>query len=156
MAGASNAFPTGFRDNPWHGANRNGMAVSKETTPSGFPLTRNDRAGVLNGLLRPGPRRPRPHEIGMPLSELLGRALADASGEEYRPARLAEIEDVLGSESFSLLMQNPKIAMAIKLWANASNADRASLIKPLATLIAHEVGQPNLDWRIRQEVAKLK
>jgi hypothetical protein len=109
----------------------------------------------LTGLL--GPSRPRADtSSGIPLSEVLGRALAHASGEEYRPPRLAEIEDVLGSENFQLLMQNSKIATAIKLWANANDADRASLVRPMAILIADEAGQPGLAWRIRQEIAEIK
>ena len=71
----------------------------------------------LTGLLGPGRARP-DTSAGIPLSEVLGRALAEASGQEYRPPRLAEIEDVLGSDNFRLLMENPKIKQAVELWAN--------------------------------------
>ena len=113
------------------------------------------RKCAINGLLGRAPS-PRPDTSGIPLSEILGRALAAASGQEYQPPRLAEIEDVLGSDSFRLLMENPKIKQAITLWANARDADRASLIRPMAILIADEAGQPGLAWRIRKEIAEIE
>jgi hypothetical protein len=130
---------------------------SSNITPSGFPLPgTGTKAGVLDGLLRPGPRRPRPDSSGMPLSELLGRALAEADGRGYEPPRLAELQDALGADNFRLLLENPKIKEAITLWANASDADRASLAKPIAVLVADEVGQPGLEKRISWEIRKLK
>jgi hypothetical protein len=108
----------------------------------------------LVGLLGPG--RTWPDTSGIPRPELLGRALAEASGEEYQPPRLAEIEDVLGADNFRLLMENPKIRQAIKLWANASDADRTSLVRPMSILIADEAGQPGLAWRIRKEIGEIK
>jgi hypothetical protein len=86
----------------------------------------------------------------------LGRAFADAEGREYEPPAVHELASLLGEENFRLLMENPKIAEAIKLWANASGEDRASLVKPMAVLIAHEAGQPDLAFRIRKEIGKLK
>jgi hypothetical protein len=57
------------------------------TTPSGF---------VLNNLL--GPTKPRPDTSGEPLSELLGKALAHATGVEYQPPKVRALEQVLGPE----------------------------------------------------------
>jgi hypothetical protein len=90
------------------------------------------------------------------LSEVLGRALAEVSGEEYQPPAVHELASLLGEENFGILVENPKIAEAVKLWANASGEDRASLVKPMAVLIAHEAGQPDLAFRIRKEIGKLK
>jgi hypothetical protein len=90
------------------------------------------------------------------LSEVLGRALAEVTGEEYQPPAVHELASLLGEENYRLLVENPKIAEAIKLWANAEGEDRASLVKPMAVLIAHEAGQPELAFRIRKEIGKLK
>jgi hypothetical protein len=68
---------------------------------------------------------------------------------------VAELANLLGAQTYRLLKQNPKIAEAIKLWAAAKGEDRASLVKPLATLIAHEACEPRLEWRIRQEISRL-
>ena len=80
----------------------------------------------------------------VPLFEVLGRALANASGEEYQPPRLAEIEDLLGSDNFKQLMTSPRIKQAVRLWANASDADRPKVTKNLATLIADEIDADRL------------
>ena len=106
------------------------------------------------GLLGPG--KPRADTSGIPLPELLGRALADASGEEYQPPRLAEIEDLLGSDNFKQLMENPRIKQGVQVWANSSADDRAAVTRSLATLIADEVGQPSLEKRIAWEIRKLR
>jgi hypothetical protein len=135
------------------------MAATSNThrtlpTQSGFPPAKATSGLVF--LLGPSAPRPRPDTSGIPLGEVLGRALAEARGEEYQPPKLAELEDLLGPENFALLIENPKIAAAVKLWANAAGEDRASLVKPLATLIAHEAGQPDLAFRIRKEIGRLK
>jgi hypothetical protein len=101
-----------------------------------------------------GPSKPSPDTSGMSLSELLGRALAEATGVKYQPTKVGEPEDLLGSENYALLMQNPKIVTAVKLWANSG--DDAQLIKSLAVLIADEAGQPGLEFRIRKEISRLK
>jgi hypothetical protein len=82
--------------------------------------------------------------------------LADASGEEYQPPAVAELEDLLGSDSFKQLTENPRIKQAVQVWANSSAEDRAAVTKSLATLIADEVGQPSLEKRIAWEIRKLK
>ena len=108
----------------------------------------------LTGLL--GRAQSRTDTSGIPISELLGRALAEATGEEYQPPAVAELEDLLGSDNFKQLMESSRIATAIKVWANASDADRPKITKNLATLIADEVGQSQLEKRIAWEIGKLK
>ena len=73
------------------------------------------------------------------------------SGEEYQPPAVAELEDLLGSDSFKQLTENPRIKQAVQVWANSSAEDRAAVTKSLATLIADEVGQPSLEKRIAWE-----
>ena len=110
----------------------------------------------LTGLLGRAPS-PEPNTRGIPLSELLGRALAEASGEEYQPPKLSELKDLLGSENYELLVQNPKIKAGIRLWANdVSDDSRPKVIKNLAILIADEVGRSDLENRIAWEIRKLK
>ena len=107
----------------------------------------------LVGLLGRTPSRT--DTSGIPFHELIGRALADASGEEYQPPAVAELEDLLGSDSFKQLRENPRIKQAVQVWANSSAEDRAAVTKSLATLIADEVGQPSLEKRIAWEIRKL-
>lgn len=72
------------------------------------------------------------------------------------PPAVAELEDLLGSDSFKQLTENPRIKQAVQVWANSSAEDRAAVTKSLATLIADEVGQPSLEKRIAWEIRKLK
>ena len=110
----------------------------------------------LTGLLGRGPS-PRPDTTGISLSELLGRALAEVDGVEYQPPKLSELKDLLGSENYELLVQNPKIKAGIRLWANdVSDDSRPKVIKNLAILIADEVGRSDLENRIAWEIRKLK
>ena len=110
----------------------------------------------LSGLLGRAPS-PRPDTSGIPLSEILGRALADVEGREYEPPKLSEIKDLLGSENYELLVQNPKIKAGIRLWANdVSDDSRPKVTKNLAILIADEVGRSDLENRIAWEIRKLK
>jgi hypothetical protein len=103
-------------------------------------------------------RRPykRVVDDGSPLSELLGRAFADADGIEYQPPRVSELSDLLGADNFKQLMQSPRIAAAIKIWANAADAGRPGIVRSLAVLIADEVGRSDLEKRIAWEIGKLK
>ena len=108
----------------------------------------------LTGLLGRAPSQT--DTSGIPLSELIGRALADAEGREYEPPAVLELQDLLGSDNFKLLMENPKIKQAVRLWADANGEDRASLAKPIAVLIADETGRSDLEKRIAWEIGKLK
>jgi hypothetical protein len=108
----------------------------------------------LTGLLGRAPSQTDTSSI--PLSEVIGRALAEADGVEYQPPKLAEIEDLLGSDNFKLLMQSPRIKAGIRLWANASDDDRPKFIKNLAIMIADETGHFELENRIAWEIRKLK
>lgn len=110
----------------------------------------------LSVLFGPGTRRPQRDTEGQPLSELLGRVLAGTLGIEYQPPKVGELEQLLGPENFKILMENPRIKQAVELWANASGEDRSSVVKPMAVLIADEAGQPGLQWRVRQEIGRLK
>ena len=110
----------------------------------------------LTGLLGRGPSIS-PDTSGIPLSEILGRALAEVDGVEYQPPKLSELKDLLGSENYELLVQNPKIKAGIKLWANdVSDDSRSKVTKNLAILIADEVGRSDLENRIAWEIRKLK
>jgi hypothetical protein len=110
----------------------------------------------LTGLLGRGPSIS-PDTSGIPLSEILGRSLAEATGQEYQPPKLSELKDLLGSENYDLLVQNPKIKAGIRLWANdVSDDSRPKVIKNLAILIANEIGHPELENRIAWEIRKLK
>jgi hypothetical protein len=94
---------------------------------------------------------------GIPFHELLGRALADAEGREYESPKLSALKDLLGSENYDLLVQNPMIKAAIRLWANdVSDDSRPKVIKNLAILIANEIGRSDLENRIAWEIRKLK
>jgi hypothetical protein len=108
----------------------------------------------LTGLLGPG--KPRPDTSGIPLSEVIGRALAEVDGTEYEPPRLSELASLLGDENYKQLVESPRIKQAVQTWANASDADRSSLAKSLAVLIADEVGRSDLENRISWEIRKLK
>jgi hypothetical protein len=108
----------------------------------------------LTGLLGRAPSQT--DTSGIPLSEVIGRALAEADGREYEPPKLSELKDLLGSENFKLLMQSPRIKAGIRLWADVSDADRPKVIKNLAILIADETGHPELENKIAWEIRKLK
>jgi hypothetical protein len=107
----------------------------------------------LVGLLGPG--KPRPDTSGIPLPELLGRALADASGEEYQPQAVLELQDLPGSENYRLLIQNSRIKQGVQVWANSSGEDRVAAAKSLATLISNEVGRSDLEQRVSWEIRRL-
>ena len=77
-------------------------------------------------------------------------------GVEYQPPKVEELEQLLGSDTFAHLMANPKIKQAVEVWAKSTGEDRAAVIKSLAVLIADEVKEPDLTWRIRKEIGRLK
>jgi hypothetical protein len=80
-------------------------------------------SALLTPLLALGPlgRAPsRTDTSGIPFHELIGRALADASGEENQPPAVAKLEDLLGSDSFKQLTENPRIKQPVQVWAKAA------------------------------------
>jgi hypothetical protein len=131
------------------------MAMSDHTDGRYLPA-RN--AAALGSLLGRGPQptRPRVDDDGEPLAEILSKALAHATGAEYQPPKVRELEQVLGPENFKLLMENPKIEAGIQVWLHATEGEKAKVIRSLAILIADEVGMPELKWRIRKEIGAIK
>lgn len=117
----------------------------------GAALSTAKAASSLVSLLGRPARRP-PDKSGEPLSKLLAEGL----GLEYQDPKVVELEELLGSDTFSHLVANPKIKQAVEVWVKSTGDDKAAVIKSLAVLIADEVKEPNLTWRIRKEIGRLK